>query len=110
MLWQVDAKLEGSTVFSITPVLCATNPPLGLGLVYSPLQGYICEGNEPWLRKFILHRQRKAMSADYHYSVAFTPAQASSFTQQSIRLEEKIKLPLRADALSPCCSRPVWQN
>lgn len=86
VLWQVDAKLERGTVFSITPALCTTNPPLDLGLVRLPPQGYICEGNEPCLRKqTILLRQKKAMSTDHHYSVAFTPSQASSFTQQSIR-------------------------
>lgn len=38
------------------------------------------------------------MSTVYHYSVAFTPAQASSFTQQSIRIVKKIKLSLKDDA------------
>lgn len=38
------------------------------------------------------------MSTDYHYYVAFTPALASSFTQQSIRSVEIIKLSLEADA------------
>lgn len=99
ILWQVETKMHVGTIFSITPTLCTTNPPLGSGLVRSPPLGYICEGNESWLRKqTVLQRQRMAMSTDYHYYVAFTPAQASSFTQQSIRNVEIIKLSLKADA------------
>lgn len=51
ILWQVDWKLQGGTIFSITPTVCTTKPPLGSGLVRSPPPGYICRGNDSWLRK-----------------------------------------------------------
>lgn len=84
VLWQADAKLQVGTIFSITPTLYKTNPPLDSGLVRSPPLGYISEGDESRLRKeTVLQRQVKAMSTVYHYSVAFTPAQASTVSHSS---------------------------
>lgn len=38
VLWQVDAGLQGGTVFSISPTPRTTSPPLGSGLARSQIK------------------------------------------------------------------------